>query len=155
MLSISALTCIFELIWIKTVYLKFPELAAYELKCAKERREQSRAAAMLQAQESYPPSWGCCRGKGVKGASKQAVGLTHEWAKGQPLDWWEFARMPIFISECRARRESTSPQSPTSHLCYAGYVPISLLMSALSFGPAFPAYLQSESSYSDPFIAAM
>lgn len=99
MLSISGLTCIFELIWIKTVYLRFPELAAHENKIAKERSEQSKAATTLLAQSGYPPSRGFLPREGIKGAAKHGASLTKSWAKGQASDWNEFARMPIFISE--------------------------------------------------------
>ncbi|KAK0567646.1 hypothetical protein OC861_002601 [Tilletia horrida] len=56
------------------------------------------------------------------------------WSLNQIHDWQTFARMPIFISTCS----------------------IALLyLSVLSFDSTFIAYLKSETTYSDAFIAGM
>ncbi|GAC92599.1 iron-regulated transporter [Pseudozyma hubeiensis SY62] len=133
LLSVNAVTGIFELVFVGTVYRRFPSLAADE-KAAIARRQaaaQSRADSGAHAGRSSAHQGAKARLAGM--ASRIATSVTDD-VKQQYRDWSLFVRLPIFLTS----------------------VCISLLyMSVLSFDPTFIAYLKSETLYSDAFIAGM
>ncbi|CBQ72206.1 related to ferroportin 1 [Sporisorium reilianum SRZ2] len=129
LLSVNAVTAIFELVFVGTVYRRFPSLAA---------DERAVVARRQAAVEARPPQDSITDGQKAKSrlarfSAKVTTSITDD-IKQQYRDWMLFVRLPIFLTS----------------LC------ISLLyMSVLSFDPTFIAYLKSETLYSDAFIAGM
>jgi iron-regulated transporter 1 len=135
LLAISASTTFFELIFIGVVFRRFAVLGEEEAR-ARESREQitvttaaSQAAdpAHSDATHTYPPGQQAPEQLTMFGTTFVYVQLLYQ-------DWKTFTAMPIFTS------------SITIALLY---------MSVLSFDSTFIAYLKSETTYSDAFIAGM
>lgn len=131
--SVNAVTGIFELIFVGTVYRRVPSLANDEKVVI--ARRQTAAEASTDSSACREPSLSA---QGTKARLAKLTSLlvasVVEDVKQQYHDWKLFVRLPIFLTS----------------LC------ISLLyMSVLSFDPTFIAYLKSETLYSDAFIAGM
>ncbi|CDS82428.1 related to ferroportin 1 [Sporisorium scitamineum] len=131
LLSVNAVTAIFELVFVGTVYRRFPSLAADE-KAVIARRQAATETSSRRSNEQTVDGQKTKSRLGLF-ADKMARSITDD-VKQQYRDWKLFVRLPIFLTS----------------LC------ISLLyMSVLSFDPTFIAYLKSETLYSDAFIAGM
>ena len=135
LLAICGLSAVFEILFIGTVYRRFPALAEDEAKVLERRRSLLQNEQQQQQQKAR---------KGPVGSQDKLKRLGHVPGKllagfqagivEQYRDWKLFAHMPIFVTS----------------------VCISLLyMSVLSFDSTFIAYLKSETTYSDAFIAGM
>ena len=128
LLSVNAVTAVFELCFVGVVYRRFPSLAADEKVALARKQAAAQAGVHSQAVSAHKaPS----RLRTLY--TRMAQSLTDD-IKQQYRDWVLFVRLPVFLTS----------------------VCISLLyMSVLSFDPTFIAYLKSETRYSDAFIAGM
>ncbi|GAK63829.1 putative iron transporter [Moesziomyces antarcticus] len=132
LLAISAVTALFELVFVGIVYRRFPTLATNEREAL---ANKTASAATKQAHSTANDQHG---GKGKGGrlgelCRRVTKSVVNDIAQ-QYRDWKLFVQLPIFLTS----------------------VCISLLyMSVLSFDPTFIAYLKSETLYSDAFIAGM
>ncbi|CEH15649.1 Iron transporter [Ceraceosorus bombacis] len=137
LLGMSGATAGFEIIWIGTVYHRFGALKADEDRLIGEEHEaiELSSPAPIEAVASEAQAAASFRlPKESRARMLSSQRKLYVWAKSQALDWRTFAIMPIFTS------------SITIALLY---------MSALSFDPQFIAYLKSETTYSDAFVAGM
>ncbi|GAC76947.1 iron transporter [Moesziomyces antarcticus T-34] len=132
LLSVSAVTALFEVVFVGIVYRRFPTLAASE-KEALANKAASAATEQPDATANNQPG-GKAKGGRLGQLFRRAIKSTANDIGQQYRDWKLFVRLPIFLTS----------------------VCISLLyMSVLSFDPTFIAYLKSETLYSDAFIAGM
>ncbi|SNX82863.1 related to ferroportin 1 [Melanopsichium pennsylvanicum] len=134
LLTVNAVTGIFELIFVGIVYRRFPSLAADE-KAAITRKQAAAENRSWRSGSNEQLSSAENKGQGrLTRLSRKVAKSVAEDVKQQYRDWILFVRLPIFLTS----------------------VCISLLyMSVLSFDPTFIAYLKSETLYSDAFIAGM
>ncbi|KAE8221394.1 hypothetical protein CF319_g5243 [Tilletia indica] len=131
LLCITVVTAIFEWIWIEVVYKRFPELSQWEHR-ERENIDEADGTSTAADNSLTPNAMSVEDPPHAKGFNlRRAIS---RWAWEQWQDWSQFAKMPIFISTCS----------------------IALLyLSVLSFDSTFIAYLKSETTYSNGFIAGM
>ncbi|UZJ55405.1 hypothetical protein CBS101457_004725 [Exobasidium rhododendri] len=129
LLALNSASSLFELYFIGIVYRRFIVLGKEEARHRIEKQEREQQGTTINNDtETYPPRVGLASITRLQGS------ILHTWLKEQYMDWRTFMNMPIFISS----------------------LSISLLyMSVLSFDSTFIAYLKSETTYSDAFIAGM
>lgn len=126
LLSVNAVTGIFELVFVGIVYRRFPALAAEERASVARRQAQEDARSTTEQTSSAR--------KRPKQLAKRVTQYVIDDVRQQYYDWKLFIRLPVFLTS----------------------VCISLLyMTVLSFDPTFIAYLKSETLYNDAFIAGM
>lgn len=134
LLSVNAVTGIFELVFVGIVYRRFPSLAADE-RASIARREAAEDVRSSRSRSHEQPSTpqSTAKARFTRLAMRINKSVKDDILQ-QYRDWKLFVRLPVFLTS----------------LC------ISLLyMSVLSFDPTFIAYLKSETLYSDAFIAGM
>lgn len=138
LLATSAGTTLFELLFIGIVFKRFAVLGREEQQNRQRKRQTERAHVQR------PQNGGCTPRRGLAvdvwravisvDGWKWAGAQAKSWSEVQLSDWRAFIGMPVFISS----------------------LAIALLyMSVLSFDSTFIAYLKSETTYSDSFIAGM
>ncbi|KAL9933700.1 hypothetical protein V8E36_007358 [Tilletia maclaganii] len=133
LLAVTAATALFETIWLRIVFDRFPQLADWQQDVADKATQAEQSQTVVNTADISLATTAFARFEDDK-HQKGAFTALRRGGRQEVDDWRRFAKMPIFISTCS----------------------IALLyLSVLSFESTFIAYLKSETAYKDGFIAGM
>ena len=128
LLGFGLLSMLFEFLFVKVVYERFPALSGPRPARARiDGPDHARSRRILFFTSSV------------------------DWVLQQVKDWKEFTRHPIFIS----RPVNVVAAAELIHILKASIAISLLYLTVLSFDSTLLVYLKSETDFSDPFIAGM